>query len=52
MRRSSFGMILAKEGPPSKDLGPDLDEIHRYRHDLVVAELKSPFSDRLIAELS
>lgn len=31
-----FAMILAKEGPPSKDLGPDLAESHRYRHDIAV----------------
>jgi len=31
-----FAMILVKEGPPSRDLGPDIDETHRHRHSLTV----------------
>ncbi|MDQ2975558.1 MAG: hypothetical protein M3R69_09130 [Acidobacteriota bacterium] len=31
-----FAMILAKEGPPSEDLGPDIAETHRYAHDITV----------------
>jgi hypothetical protein len=31
-----FAMILAKEGPPSEDLGSDIAETHRYRHDITV----------------
>lgn len=31
-----FAVILAKEGPPSEDLGPSLAETHRYRHEIAI----------------
>ena len=41
-----FAMILAKEGPPSEDLGPDLDETSRYRHDITVVIFNGQKSGR------